>query len=105
MLCWTGKGDDVTLEEAERFIGFLDTDGDGLISQQEFVKFMCTAMAMTIDSRINFATRSACSFSISITELVKELCLYLTSIKSAAFLKACPNRFFNSVGPGVPTQM
>jgi Ca2+-binding EF-hand superfamily protein len=74
VMCWTGKGDDVTLEEAERFIGFLDTDGDGLISQQEFVKFMCTAMAMTIDSRINFATRSAMHAKVMVfcTNLAEE---------------------------------
>ena len=56
---WDGQlGDEVTIEEATRFIGFLDTDGDGSIDQTEFLAFICNAMDMTVDLRVQFAQRS-----------------------------------------------
>lgn len=50
--------DDVTLEEATRFMGFLDHNGDGVIDENEFLLFIVNAMTMTIENRINFAHRS-----------------------------------------------
>ena len=47
-----------TLEEATRFISFLDIDGDGCIDKSEFLTFICNALAMSIDLRIQFAQRS-----------------------------------------------
>jgi hypothetical protein len=80
-----------TIEEATRFISFLDIDGDGKISfirgwkeystnfpvssfasstpflcslsgcidESEFLKFICNALSMTEDLRMQFAQRSA----------------------------------------------
>ena len=59
------KHDAPTLEEATRFISFLDIDGDGCIDQSEFLKFICNALSMTVDLRIQFAQRSPMHAKVS----------------------------------------
>ena len=81
---WDGqKGDEVTLEEATRFIGFLDTDGDGAVDQHEFLTFICTAMDMTVDLRIQFAQRSPMHAKVSfVLLLLLKTCLFVFSLSN-----------------------
>ena len=59
VMTWDGSiADEVTLEEATRFIGFLDPQKTGAVDQVDFKVFICNAMAMSTELRIQFAQRS-----------------------------------------------